>query len=260
MIFASGLAMAESEVPQANKSCLTCHAKDISTKHDGEKVSLKVTQSELSESVHKSLTCNSCHTKISGYPHEDKVYGTKLAARVSESCQMCHADVSKNYKDSMHWKLTKGGAKDISCSECHDSHNIQKPEYTKHEEVELCADCHDGEILETYEESYHGKAVSLGSEKAASCIDCHGAHNALGPENENSPVSEENTPKTCAKCHDKPRENFTKGAEHAVMAPGEEGAPMYWTLKFFTWLTILTIVFLVLHIIVELIGKFRKTD
>ena len=73
-------------------------------------------------------------------------------------------------------------------------------------------------------------------------------------------VAESKIPSTCAQCHLYPRENFAKGKEHAVLAPRGPGAPMYWTLKFFTWLTILTMIALILHIEVELFGKLRRKE
>jgi hypothetical protein len=62
---------------------------------------------------------------------------------------------------------------------------------------------------ESYKESFHGKVVKYGNEKAANCLDCHASavnyymsvHELLPSRNPKSPVSAENRVKTCKKCH-----------------------------------------------------------
>lgn len=261
IILMGSLALANDKIPAVNQSCLSCHQREgFSIKNNGKEISLTVNPSVLTESVHKNNPCTTCHMGINGFPHQNVVYGSKLSTKVNKNCQMCHSNVATKYRKGSHWQATKEGETNVNCSNCHGEHDIQKLELTKHEEVELCTNCHQGEVLESYEESFHGKAVKLGSEEAASCIDCHGAHQVLGPDAKNSMVSKENVPETCAQCHNEPRANFAKGSEHVAMKAEGDGAPMYYTLKFFTWLTILTVSFLVIHIVIELVGKFRRID
>jgi predicted CXXCH cytochrome family protein len=259
IIFASTLAMAKSNVPAANESCLTCHQRDFSVDHNGKKISLKVDQEAMANSVHKSLPCTTCHTEIEGYPHENPIYGKELTASVSQSCQMCHSNVGEKYKESKHWTMTQAGI-DISCSKCHGKHDVQKLELTKQEEVDMCVECHKGDVLEGYEQSFHGKAVLLGSEDSASCIDCHDSHQALSAEKEASLVSDKNRPGTCAKCHttENPSANFAKGTEHMTLDAEGPGAISYYVYKLYIWLIILVIGFMLVHIIIELYGKFIR--
>ncbi|SJZ58690.1 doubled CXXCH domain-containing protein [Selenihalanaerobacter shriftii] len=257
MFFLNSVAAARTD-----KYCLTCHGlKGFTTEHNDKEISLTVNQSILKDSVHNNNNCVTCHMDIQGYPHKNVVYGTELAVKVANNCQMCHSNEAKGYKESRHWEVTKEGKTDVSCSSCHGKHDIQKSDFTKQEELELCSECHKGIVLESTKESFHGKAVELGSKRAASCVDCHhDSHRILGPQHQESSVSDKNLPKTCAKCHEKPRKNFAKGVQHAELEPEGEGAPMYYTFKFFTWLTILTITFLIVHILIELIGKFRRAN
>ncbi|AET70470.1 DnaJ-class molecular chaperone with C-terminal Zn finger domain [Desulfosporosinus orientis DSM 765] len=175
-------------------------------------------------------------------------------AQGEESCLQCHGDKASNLQSSVHSFL--------SCTSCHT--NIQgfpHPEgaaLTKKEVVAACSSCHKGEIAESYAESYHGKAVKLGSTKAATCANCHGSHNILGPDDPKSLVSAANTPKTCAGCHDKASPGFSQGETHFKLASTGSGAPMYYTAKFFVWLTIITITLLIIHIEMQLYHNLRS--
>ncbi|WP_090095280.1 cytochrome c3 family protein [Candidatus Frackibacter sp. WG13] len=255
----NGVLLAQDNIPAANKSCLTCHQREgFSTKHDGKEISLTVDPAVLADSVHKNNPCTTCHMNIQGFPHQDVVYGQELTVQVTKSCQMCHANVAKDYKASKHWKATKNGMADVSCNACHGEHNVQKLELTKQEEVKMCTQCHQGAILEGYKQSFHGKAVLLGSQESASCVDCHGAHKALGDEVAASPVSAKNKPATCAKCHQDAQANFAKGSEHLTLSAKDKNKIPYYISKAYIWLIILTIGFMLVHILIELFGKFRK--
>lgn len=174
-------------------------------------------------------------------------------AQAQESCLQCHGDKASTLQSSAHSFL--------SCTSCHT--NIQgfphpeKAALTKKEIVAVCSNCHKGQIADSYAISYHGKAVELGSQKAATCSDCHGTHNILGPDYSSSQVSAANTPKTCAHCHEKASPGFSQGKTHFKLAPTGSGAPMYYTAKFFVWLTIITITALIIHIELQLYHNLR---
>jgi nitrate/TMAO reductase-like tetraheme cytochrome c subunit len=170
-----------------------------------------------------------------------------------ENCIQCHEDEGSQVKRSVHDFL--------SCTSCHtDIEGFPHPAgaaLDKKESVVTCAGCHEGRVADSYGDSFHGKAVHLGSEKAATCVDCHGAHRVLREENPNSSVSKENTPATCAKCHELPAPGFAEGEEHYEFTAVGAGAPIYHTAKFFIWLTVITITALVLHIELQLYHNLR---
>ena len=75
-----------------------------------------------------------------------------------------------------------------------------------------CGACHGKQLVmassgvssapfNSYEQSVHGKAVTGGSEYAAVCTDCHGAHDILTGADPKSPIAKFNVPATCGKCH-----------------------------------------------------------
>ena len=53
----------------------------------------------------------------------------------------------------------------------------------------------------SYQESVHGRAIANGSQRAAVCTDCHGAHEILPANDAKSPISKFTVAQTCGKCH-----------------------------------------------------------
>lgn len=179
------------------------------------------------------------------------IFATETQAQ--ETCLQCHGDVGQKIERSEHSFL--------SCTSCHtDIKGYPHPEgasLDKKESVVTCSSCHKGQVTDSYGDSFHGKAVHLGSEKSASCADCHGAHDILGADYPNSKVAKANVPQTCASCHGQASPGFAEGSEHFKFAPTGQGAPMYYTAKFFTWLTIITITALIIHIELQLYHNLR---
>jgi len=245
-------------VADANEKCMLCHENpNLQVERNGEKVSLAVDADKFKSSVHGMNTCTTCHAQQAKIPHDPVATKAEVTRHASESCSLCHTAVVERFKLSEHAKSGQ-----VTCTSCHTAHEIKKSDdpqaNTFRGNIEAtCTSCHDGEIKESYQESFHGKAVSLGSTKAATCVSCHGAHDILGPDNPESMVAKANIPQTCAQCHNQPKENFAVGAEHFVLKPQGSGAPMYFTFKFFTWLTIITMTLLIIHIELELYRKYK---
>lgn len=250
------------KIAEFNDGCLRCHgAMGLKMKYQGQSVSLYVEEKGYFESQHGTNKCTTCHTDIVDYPHIGASKGKELEKIVNNNCQRCHEDVTKVYVNSVHAKANAAG-KDVYCWSCHGTHNILKKEDVRAKDYkthipETCGHCHDHKILESYEESFHGKAVMSGSKKSASCADCHGAHDIVGPKEANSPVAVKNVPQTCAKCHYKAAVNFAKGTEHWVFERGGPGEPMYWTLKFMIWLTISVITIFFIHVELDLYRRLK---
>lgn len=178
---------------------------------------------------------------------------TPTTILAQEDCLKCHGDEGSTVKRSKHDFL--------SCTSCHrDIEEFPHPEgasLDKKESVMTCSFCHEGRITDSYGDSFHGKAVYLGSQRSATCVDCHGAHDVLGENNPDSKVAKENIPETCASCHKQASPGFAEGEEHFEFAAFGAGAPMYFTAKFFIWLTIIVISALVIHMELQLYQNLR---
>ena len=72
----------------------------------------------------------------------------------------------------------------------------------------------------------HGRAVENGSQKAAVCTDCHGAHEILPANDAKSPINKFNVPATCGKCHADVAERFMQSIHGQAIARGNGLAPV----------------------------------
>ena len=91
---------------------------------------------------------------------------------------------------------------ELDCSDCHEA----PPEGAPEDEVgrASCGDCHE-EATAAYAETIHARANEEHSEEpAASCADCHGAHDTLPSTNPDSRVHPRRVPATCGTCHANP--------------------------------------------------------
>jgi len=199
--------------------CLECHAKpDLGTiEVNGVEKSLTVSADGYHDSMHGRLDCTSCHAGFEAREHTpEETEGWYEQARLT-ACSDCHADQAKMYDKSFHGNLVmnEGSIKAPACASCHGSHYIEDPTTTAFREKipEICGKCH-GERTFTYEDTYHGKSVTLGDTSRAVCTDCHGYHSILPESNPASSVSPQNVVKTCGKCHESANTRFSSFLVH----------------------------------------------
>ncbi|MBO8167605.1 MAG: hypothetical protein H0Z35_00305 [Thermoanaerobacteraceae bacterium] len=229
-----------SDAAVVNEKCFQCHGqKGFTVKVNGEIKSLYVSRDIYQSSMHGTNACTSCHQEgVEEIPHKNPIYGLELMQSITESCQTCHADIAKDYKSSVHGKLAQQRENTAYCSDCHGTHDILKKENPRALSYRLnvaenCARCHQGDVWETYNYSFHGKAEKLGYAEAATCTDCHGTHNILAADDPQSMVSAANRPETCATCHFYARDGFANGTEHVTPWDKEKAFPLYIVWKIF---------------------------
>lgn len=241
-----------------NDWCFKCHgAIGLKMEWDGATISLYVDPVKYRASMHGTNKCQTCHPGINTYPHPSLPSRSRFLAEVNYNCRYCHDYVVKSFAGSAHDR------DNVYCYSCHTSHTIFKSidsraSTYRNNIVKTCSQCHKGQVLESYQESFHGKAVALGSKTAANCTDCHGKHNIFLKNDLRSLTNPANIPTTCARCHVFPRKNFAQGAEHFVKKPYGNGKIVYYTEKFFVWLTISVVVLTLIHIEMELYRRYKK--
>jgi len=132
-------------------------------------------------------------------------------AQSNETCMECHEDEDMTafikdtveisayvdlevYENSIHG--------DMDCIDCHT--DIEDPE-DHEEDLEKvnCAECHE-DSQEEFKASIHALAMEEDHIEGADCKDCHGKHNILPSDDENSMTFKLNIEKTCGECHTKP--------------------------------------------------------
>lgn len=191
-----------------------------------------------------AATCNDCHGV-----HDIKVNtdptSTISHANISTTCGNCHDRIFLEYKNSVHWKaLARGSRESPTCIDCHGEHAItthddpNAPVSRRRSAEEVCARCHSNKQLiekyglmegkvSSYQDSYHGLAVMRGARKAATCYDCHNAHEILNEKNTASSIHPDNLVKTCQRCHPGANERFSQSYTHKSVILAEKPVEYY---------------------------------
>ena len=221
-----------------NEECLACHNDSTMTgERNGRAVSLYVNEEAFKASMHGAMfQCVDCHSDVKSSPHE--------ATPAHISCSSCHADQQAAYDRSLHASARKAGdEKAAQCVDCHGSPHELLPASDPKSKVNhanvaaTCGGCHGQKFVMqgsgqtnqpfiSYEESVHGRAVAAGSEKAAVCTDCHGAHEILQAGDPKSSIFKFNVPMTCAKCHSDVQKEFAQSIHGQALARGNWQAPV----------------------------------
>src|SRR5262245_42377016 len=201
----------------SDHDCLACHS-----------------ERERAKSAHGSLGCTDCHAGITQAPH---------AAPVAKAvCTSCHADAQRALDVSVHGK--SAGAEAPGCVSCHGAIHEFPPRsdpgsmIAKPNLPQTCGACHASPAflgrhqlglarpIEAYEGSVHGRALAAGNEKAASCSDCHGAHDIGKAKDAASRINRWNVPSTCGQCHEPVAKAFAASIHGQAIARGHNGAPV----------------------------------
>ena len=237
-LFLAGALNAHAAQKLKDRDCLACHSDATLTEDvNGKPVSVYVDENKLRHSVHGSIfACVDCHRDVKSLVHD------KPPAKVT--CAGCHAEAQQAYAHSVHAKAAKTGkGPAATCVDCHGTaHEVVMGDDAKspvnHANIPVtCGRCHgqkflmesNGESAQpfySYQESVHGRAVENGSQKAAVCTDCHGAHEILPANNPQSPISKFNVPGTCGKCHTDIANTFNASIHGQAIAHGNALAPV----------------------------------
>jgi len=153
---------AQTEAQQKN-SCLTCHSQLDAPLH--------VDTQTFAESIHaqKGITCVTCHGGNSS--SDDPTEAMSAAAgfkgapqrkQVPTFCASCHANAA--YMRNF-------------------NPSLRTDQYSQ------------------YLTSVHGHLLAKGDTHVAVCVDCHGIHDILPPDDPRSSVYPTNVAETCGKCH-----------------------------------------------------------
>lgn len=175
----------------------------------------------FSTSAHGALKCEECHGPMVGmdksHPDEKSPAFMKQDPKRTFDygmCQKCHKKSYDRYQNGEHAKAMKKEKETgqvsktgfaPTCGDCHSAHysksHVSRVETGK-AMTETCGTCHPDQ-RDSYLANYHGKAaVNLAHEKAASCTDCHGAHESLSLKDNPQTLT------TCQRCHPDATENF----------------------------------------------------
>jgi uncharacterized membrane protein YfcA len=164
-----------------------------------------------------AVSCFGCHGTHGVLPAEDPESRVHRD-RVADTCGACHAEVRDAFAESAHGRsLAAGSAFAPTCTSCHGVHGIQAAggdaaSTSAGKVVFTCAECHEdptvtrgtdlhGDVVESYERTFHGIAYAHGVTDIATCVSCHGAHDVLPSSDPSSRTHPSRIETTCAGCH-----------------------------------------------------------
>jgi cytochrome b subunit of formate dehydrogenase len=198
-----------------------------------------------------AAVCTSCHGA-----HDSRLASDPQShinrMNIATTCGQCHESIAAEYANSIHGKAVALGIVDApTCNDCHSEHFIRGPSDPttqigpEHRAKELCGTCHTdpeilskygiaGGVVESYLDSYHGWAVSRGSDLVATCTDCHRVHEIRSTEDPASSVHAANVTSTCAQCHPDATDRFAQSYTHASAL--EPRGPHRWVRSIYLWL------------------------
>lgn len=249
-----------SDLPHAKKikpvNCLACH--------DGEQFA------RFTSSVHGALKggvqlagCSDCHGTHAVVRVTAEPEGARKQFALA-TCAKCHPAERELFMASDHGIALGSGVKGApTCISCHDEHNVRASSdsssgTSRSKVAATCLRCHldnpdvranvgpSAGFISSYENSIHARAMKGGNEAAATCIDCHGAHEMKKGARPDSKVARANIAATCGACHGDILEqyrgsihgtSFAAGVtasatctdchgEHNIMSPKDAGSPV----------------------------------
>ncbi len=222
----------------------------------------------------KAPVCADCHGTHDIYSPSKKE-STVYKQNSPRTCGKCHIDVYATYRESIHGTALADGILDSpDCVSCHGEHNISRHSDADSKVigsaiVKTCSECHNSvgvaskygiksDRVSTVEHSFHGVATEIGNQTVANCASCHDYHDIRPSSDPKSAIHPDNIMATCGRteCHPEATLRFASGQIH-IDPMSEESGILYYITKFFTILTVSTLVGLLLLILMDLYRRAK---
>jgi hypothetical protein len=157
-------------------------------------------------------TCHGSHAILRASDEKSRVSRNNIP----KTCGTCHEGILNIWQTSVHAAaLREGNPRAAVCVDCHTAHDTQAVgDAFKMALVKECGTCHH-ESIRTFRDTFHGKVSTLGFARAATCADCHGAHDILPKKDPKSLVSDQRRTSTCRTCHPSATDKFARYDPHA---------------------------------------------
>ena len=237
-------------VPVQESTCLECHAQaqqQVSPSNNAsaqgtisaETISpaeKKIDTSTLASSSHSKLACLECH--------KDGDKDHKNASLSPVDCSECHEKSNEAFKTSVHAQKQTKTDRDISCTDCHGTHDIYAAKDPRSKVFPsrlptTCGECHgikneksvgNGNnpwAYTSYTMSIHYKALTeSGLIVSATCVNCHGSHDIRSRTDQESTVYRKNVSKTCSACHEGQYKDWSVSIHGQSVKDGNLDAPV----------------------------------
>lgn len=197
--------------------------------------------------------CHACHNPH-GVRSPSDPDSWMAPANQPQVCGACHDSVATVWSGGVHARvladgdLRETGVAPPSCTACHGAHPVAGSGDVDSfvASLDRCAECHQ-DAARTYYGSYHGKAAALGSDVAATCADCHGAHGMQPADHPESRVADANLVETCSVCHVQARPAFVQYDSHPDPMNRQRNPVLFYAFWFMNSMLIGTLTVFGLH-------------
>jgi cytochrome b subunit of formate dehydrogenase len=183
-----------------------------------------------------AAVCTDCHGAHALLPATDPASELHWQ-NIPNTCGKCHDEIAETFWGSVHGVAARAGDRDAPvCTDCHGEHSIAAVKeaassVSAAHVPDTCGQCHGAEriatryeisstVLDTYMQSFHGLASTMGSVSAANCASCHGYHDILSSADPRSAIHPANLPKTCGSCHQSIGTRLASGPMRIHEPPG----------------------------------------
>jgi cytochrome b subunit of formate dehydrogenase len=240
---AAGKFVPAKPVPDAENSCIECHA--TLTAKDQTRFLVKVEEFANDAHWQKGVRCQDCHggdptvREIKSHQGGDDFRVVKSPGDHLKLCGACHQQQLQDLLRGGHKPGTKnaqGQAAPSACTDCH----ADRPQRTSHgllpsrdirssmfltSQVRACGKCHPADLA-TYNQSVHAHGLrKSGLLVTAVCADCHGGHAVYSASKRQSPLHYERVEGTCGKCHRLIAERLEASVHARGAHPAEKTGP-----------------------------------
>ena len=273
--------------PHKRVMCLDCHRDIEKIPHDPAKkvdctVECHLTEPSGKQKFSHKPVAEILEKSVHGRLEEDGK--PKEHQEDYPSCKDCHEQPL--YRPISFFKGVAAGVSRRGLSRCKTCHQtgdfaedfynhvtsrLQKTRESK-EIVEVCARCHEDrgiqqrhgldDVVASYKDTFHYKAVRFGSDETADCLDCHvvygeSVHSVESMESPSAASNKANVAQTCrnAECHHEAGENIASYRVHVDYNNKDKNPMEYYMLKFFTGLMAAVLYFFIVLIFLELLRR-----
>lgn len=149
-----------------------------------------------------------------------------------DDCLMCHDDptLTTTRQGKVHSLYVKKDLlknsvhADVECASCHPDAAVEEYPHPEILAPVECGFCHD-DAQQEFDRGIHGQALKLKALYAPDCIECHGGHEIIAPDNPRSQTYKMNIPFLCGKCHREgaPVARTYNISEHNILENYSEG-------------------------------------
>ncbi|MBK8481660.1 MAG: cytochrome c3 family protein [Proteobacteria bacterium] len=218
--------------------------------------------------------CSSCHGPHR-IEHGDVLRSPRFKLAMVTACSGCHPKVAAEYRGSVHGValLERREIESASCVDCHRGHEIYRPSDPRSavfatRVIDDCAKCHadaklirrfnlPGNVVASYELSYHGLAGREGDGRVANCATCHEFHAIYRAGDPRSSIHPGKLAQTCGKCHPGATSRFIQGTIH-IQPGSQQHRAVALVRAVYLWLIAMVLGGMALHNVLDFLRKLRQ--